>query len=169
MGVKGKVLHVGCSNASLPIWFSNAIETRLDIDPSCNPDVVASILDMGEIGGFDCVYSCHVLEHIYPHQVQPALKEFKRVLKDGGHVMIFTPDLEDIKANEDVIYEVEGGVITGWDLFYGGRSLIEKNPYMAHRTGFTTEKMKQELEKAGFRNISITRLSCANLMSIGVK
>jgi hypothetical protein len=45
-------------------------ETRFDIDPQVNPDVLGSILDLSaafQPRSFDAVWSSHVLEHLYAH------------------------------------------------------------------------------------------------------
>lgn len=165
---RGSLLHVGCGSGLLPDWL-NYDETRADIDPECHPDVVANMTDLGEIGSFDVVYSSHCLEHVYPHEVNKALSEFKRVLNDGGFVMVFVPDLEDIKANEDFLYESPAGPITGMDLIYGHRRQIEENNYMQHKTGFTKDTLTKALLSAGFEKVRVLRLEPYNLMGIGVK
>lgn len=165
---RGSLLHVGCGSGSLPDWM-NYDETRCDIDPECFPDIVASMTDLGDIGGFDVVYSSHCLEHVYSHEVNKALTEFRRVLNKGGYTMIFVPDLEDIKANEDTLYESPAGPMTGLDLIYGHRRQIEDNPHMQHKTGFTQETLRQALEKAGYSKIEVLRLEPYNLMAVGVK
>ena len=59
-----RLLHPGCGFAVLPDWLQTATEVRLDIDDDCNPDIKASITDMGEIGEFDIIYTTHTLEHL---------------------------------------------------------------------------------------------------------
>ena len=41
----------------------------------------------------DAVFSSHNIEHLYPHEVPLALKEFMRVLKPDGFVLMTCPDL----------------------------------------------------------------------------
>jgi predicted SAM-dependent methyltransferase len=44
----------------------------------------------------DALYSSHNIEHVFAHEVVPTLKEFRRVLKPDGFVVItgdlFRPD-----------------------------------------------------------------------------
>ena len=63
---------VGRSNLFPP---GKWVETRLDIDPSVKPDVVASMTDMSSVPDASChaVYSSHNLEHLFPHELQQAL------------------------------------------------------------------------------------------------
>ena len=97
------MLHIGCAQDPLPDWAGECKEVRLDIDPEHNPDIVASMLDMGDIGTYDGIYTCHSLEHVYPHEVPIALSEFYRVLNKDGVAIIIVPDLEGVKANEDMV------------------------------------------------------------------
>lgn len=161
-------LHVGCGGAPLPSWLEGYDEVRLDIDERHKPDIVADMRALGEIGQFDVVYSSHSLEHLYPHDGRKALAEFYRVLVPNGRVIVIVPNLEGIKANEDVVYESPSGPITGLDMIYGARWLIEAMPYMAHKNGFTKLTLEAEMKAAGFDPVSSV-ISNYNLISIGVK
>lgn len=163
------VLHVGCGNEPLPAWLAGHDETRLDIDPSCEPDIVANMTDLGDIGPFDLVFSCHSLEHLAPHDVAEALGEFRRVLKPGGGAVIFVPDLEGVAANDDLLFESAAGPICGLDLFYGLRHALKERPYMAHRCGFVSATLGAALEAAGFAAVSTQRLADYNLMGAARK
>ncbi len=99
-----KALHVGNGGTRLPEWLSEFDEVTLDVDSEGQPDILASMLDMGEIGEFSRVYSSHSLEHVYPHEVQTALTEMRRVLCDGGAALIFVPDMEDVRPTEEVLF-----------------------------------------------------------------
>jgi SAM-dependent methyltransferase len=163
------VLHAGCGNEPLPAWLDGSTETRLDIDPDCHPDIVASITDLGDIGPFDLVFSSHCLEHLAPHDVGVALSEFRRVLKPGGGAVVIVPDLEDVRPTEEVMYEAPCGPITGLDMYYGLRSALQERPYMAHKTGFVRETLQAAMDAAGFAETSVKRLDCFNLMGAARK
>lgn len=160
------ILHAGCGTQPLPAWMPQGREVRLDIDQSVSPDHVAPLTDMGDIGPFELSYCSHTLEHLPPLQVQKALAEFKRVLVPGGVAVFVVPNLEGIIPDETVIYESPAGPITGRDMYYGKADFVEANPYMAHKTGFTSDTLKAELERAGFKVISCDR-SNFNLMVAG--
>lgn len=167
---RGSLLHVGCGSESLPEFMSGFVETRLDIDDSKNPDIVASMLDMGDIGEYDCIFCNHALEHVYPFEVQIALKEFKRCLKPGGYAIIFVPDLEDVKATQDVILESPSGPISGLDMIYGySKAMREGNLFMAHKCGFTAETLEQAFDGLAFTIVKAQRLKNYNLMVVAVK
>lgn len=163
------LLHVGCGGDSLPEWLQGFNEIRLDIDARVNPDIVASMIDLGDIGKFDAVLCVHALEHLHQHEVSTALSEFMRVLKPGGHAIVFVPDLEDVRPTEDVLYTSSAGEISGLDLIYGFRSAIKEFPYMAHKTGFTGTTLKQAIAAAGFRSSTVKRLDNYNMMGVGIK
>lgn len=152
----------------LPAWLSGD-EVRLDIDPETEPDVVASIVDLGSVGTFDTVYCSHALEHLYPHEAPIALGEFFRVLKPGGQAITLVPDLEDVRPTEDVLYDCPAGPVTGMDIIYGMRNRLSESPAMAHRNGFVSGSLQEAMTEAGFDPVRTRRLGCYNLLGLGVR
>ena len=145
-----KLLHVGCGtdNKKSLKGFNNSFwsETRLDIDKNVQPDIVGSLTDMSLVDSrsVDALFSSHNIEHIFPHEVPTALREFNRVLSDDGFVVITCPDLVSVcKAvvNDrlmEPLYSSDAGPISPIDILYGYREFIEQGKiYMAHKTGFT--------------------------------
>jgi SAM-dependent methyltransferase len=166
-----KILHVGCGGEELPHWMMGK-ETRLDLVDDHKPDILASMIDMGDIGLFDIVYSSHSLEHLALHDIKKALAEFIRVLHPGGFALIVVPDLEDIKPNNDVVYESMGGSITGLDMYYGYSKMVEEAPFMAHKYGFVESTLRELMGAAGFKPVHTRRLKREfehNLMAVGIK
>ena len=163
------ILHAGCGGASLPEWFEGAQEFRVDIDPLAEPDLVASMTDLGEIGPFHAVYCCHSLEHLHPDDADLALREFRRVLSPGGWVFILVPDLEGIKPTDEVVYLSPSGPITGLDMIYGLRRATGAVPAMMHRTGFIASTLKAALERAGFTRVVAGNYGSWNLLGTGYK
>jgi predicted SAM-dependent methyltransferase len=139
-------------------------EVRFDIDPEVKPDVLGSILDLGAIfepQSFDAVWSSHVIEHLYAHEVFPTLREFHRVLKPDGFALITSPDLESVAqfiiehGIAAIAYNSPAGPIRPLDMLYGhSRAIEEGHVYMAHRTGFTSERLGNLLLMAGFPTVS---------------
>ena len=163
------LLHVGCGGGPLPELFREFDETRLDINPACNPDIVASMLDMGDIGAFDVLLCQHAIEHLYPYQIGKALNEFKRVLNDGGYAVVLVPDLEDVSPTDEVILETEAGPVTGADMYFGLQHALEENPFMAHHTGFVQSTLHKAMIEAGFKAVEVKRIGQYNLMGVGIK
>ena len=145
-------LHVGCghSNKSDTKGFNNDDwrEIRFDIDKNVNPDIEGTLLDMSlvETGSVDAVYSAYNLDHIYPHEVPIALKEFFRVLKNDGIAIIKCPDIQSVceaigkDKLLDVFYQSPVGPITPIDILFGNRKAIAKgNEFMAKKGGLHTQ------------------------------
>jgi len=96
-------LHVGCGpkhKDQTTIGFNTDEwqEIRFDIDESVQPDLVGTMTDMSSVESesVDALFSSHNIEHLYPHEVPVALKEFSRVLKSDGFVVITCPDLQSV-------------------------------------------------------------------------
>lgn len=168
------LLHVGCGMKrkaqTTPGFNTDAWkEHRLDIDPAVQPDITGTVLDMAGVpdGSMDAIYSSHNIEHLYPHEVPLALREFRRVLKDDGIVVITCPDLQSVAelvAQDRLIepaYQSPSGPISPLDILYGHRkAMAAGNLYMAHRTGFTARTLMAALQESGFAN-SIGRRQAA--------
>jgi len=160
-----KLLHVGCGtdNKKSLKGFNNSFwsETRLDIDKNVQPDIVGSLTDMSLVDSrsVDALFSSHNIEHIFPHEVPTALREFNRVLSDDGFVVITCPDLVSVcKAvvNDrlmEPLYSSDAGPISPIDILYGYREFIEQGKiYMAHKTGFTYTSLLKAFQEAGFKS-----------------
>ena len=158
------VLHVGCGLYSpdklhpafcAPGWR----EIRLDIDPAVAPDMVASITDMEPVAdhSVDAVFSSHNLEHLYPHEVPDALREFRRVLRADGIALLTMPDVQAVaefiaaRGLTEPAYQSGLGPVTPLDMLYGfGPAMARGNLFMAHRGGFTGTSLLAALSGAGF-------------------
>lgn len=163
------LLHIGCGGDSLPDWLGQYQETRFDIDASHNPHIVGDMREVTGIGAFDAIYCSHALEHLSPHEIVPALKGWFDILNEGGCVIVFVPDLQDVKANDEVLFVAPAGPICGLDLIYGYRKMLKDKPYMAHKTGFTSETLHNAFTEAGFNKVAVSRLSDYALMGAAIK
>lgn len=163
------LLHIGCGSAGperLPAYFrtSQWREIRADIDPSVQPDIVCSMLDLSCIAdaSIDAIWSSHNLEHLSWFEVPVALGEFRRVLKADGFALMNVPDLRAIARYiledklTDTLYNSAAGPISPLDVMFGHQRSIEAgNSYMAHRTGFTATTLGQALANAGFDEVRV--------------
>ena len=116
-----------------------------------------------ETGSVDAVYSAYNIDHIYSHQVPIALREFYRVLKEDGMVVITCPDLQSLgeALTQDKLFETlfeaitvpEGHKvpITAFDVLFGYQEKVEGNEYMAHKGGFTYSTLDRAFYEAGFK------------------
>jgi SAM-dependent methyltransferase len=170
-GDKKKVLHVGCgpyNPDALPpeLRTEEWQEIRLDINPAVNPDILGTITDLSAVPdeSLNAVFSSHNIEYIYTYEVPRALQEFKRVLKPQGFAMITCPDVQAVAVEvaqgnlEKTLYISPAGPIAAIDILYGlGTSIEQGNYYMAHKTAFTAESLKEKLLKAGFEQVKVRR------------
>lgn len=161
-------LHVGCgpnSKDQTTNGFNNDawIECRFDIDERVQPDLVGSMTDMSAVpdASVDAIFSSHNIEHLYPHEVAVALKEFLRVLKPDGFLVITCPDLQSVCAlvAEDKLtetaYTSPAGTIAPIDILYGHRqAMAQGNLFMAHRCGFTQIVLDGTLRTHGFQTVA---------------
>ena len=163
------ILHVGPGHrnngSKLPEAFQGCEwkEIRLDIDPANEPDIVGSMLDLAAVAdaSMDAIYSAHNIEHVYAYEVPKVLKEFLRVLKLDGFLIVTCPDLQSVcqlVAEDklgDAAYTSQAGPITPLDMLYGhGDALAHGHHYMAHKTGFTLKILMHALSAAGFASIA---------------
>jgi len=167
------LVNAGCGplgRTRLPAMFKDWQQIRVDLDPSVQPDIVASITDLSAIpsGSANALWSAHCIEHLYSHDVGRALNEFSRILADDGFACIIVPDLQAIahyiatdKLHE-VIYNSPAGPVTAHDMVYGfGTAIAQGRQDMAHRCGFTPTLMMQRLQETPFAEIILRRRSQA--------
>lgn len=177
-------LHIGCgrnskSHTTRGFNTDEWQELRFDIDETVNPDLVGTMTDMSTVAdeSVDAIFSSHNIEHLYPHEVPVAMKEFIRVLKPDGFLVVTCPDMKSVCALvaadklTDTAYVSSAGPIAPLDILYGYRpSMAAGNLFMAHRCGFTEKTLIETLQTAGFRVIaSKTRPSAFDLWSVASK
>jgi predicted SAM-dependent methyltransferase len=82
----GKMVDVGAGGRSI-----KPTDTRVDIDPALEPDVVASGDKLPfKDGEYDSLYAIHTIEHL--KDTRAALKEWLRILSPIGIVALVVPD-----------------------------------------------------------------------------
>jgi predicted SAM-dependent methyltransferase len=132
---------------------SRALEGFTNVDALADAPGVDVVADLSERlpfadGEADLIYAAHVLEH-FPTDVVPGLlADWRRVLHDGGVLLVAVPDL-------DVIAKTLVDGRPGWftpphspwlGAIYGG----QKDEYDFHKTGFTGPWLASLLTDAGF-------------------
>jgi SAM-dependent methyltransferase len=174
-----RVLHVGCGPLAAEKLHDSFrgkdwVEVRLDINPGAHPDIVASITDMSMVpsASFDALYSSHNLEHLAPHELPLALREFCRVLRPRGYALITLPDLQQVAERiaagreEEMVFMTNKGPITPLDMLFGFRPFLAANPFMAHRFGYTAATLEKALREAGFLHVCVERDGEFNLWAV---
>ena len=149
---------------------------RLDINPAAHPDVLGSVTDMHPFfsdASFDAVWSSHNLEHLRAHEVLPTLREFRRILKPTGFVLVTCPNLWTVasllveKGLHHVAYQSSAGPITVHDMLFGhSASIAAGDVYMSHNTGFTQESLGDLALEAGFVQAQVGQDNRFNLWAL---
>ena len=135
---------------------------------------------------FEAIYSSHNIEHLYIHEALVAVKEFKRVLKKTGYVMIICPDL--ITTCEEIIKKgpyaplyytkdfktgelKKDSYVSGIDILYGWRPALQNgNYFMAHKSGYDEKALISLFTKNNFKNVwSTTRKKFFDIQLIAFK
>lgn len=96
--LRGKGLDLGCAREKVldtknVIGVDSGKDTEL-FGHVVNPDIKMDVekLDIFASGQFDFVFSSHVLEHFEYKKVPDILREWFRVVKVGGFVVLYLPD-----------------------------------------------------------------------------
>lgn len=116
------------------------------------------------------IYSEHVLEHLTFKGTEVAIKEFYRVLKDGGELHLKIPDLEQccreyVNAKQPHARQWYKYTIYGIQESQAG----EPDEAQIHKSGFSKDEIKTVLERHGFKVVYIERYDGFNTPSIEVK
>lgn len=143
-------LNLGCGDKILPGYVN------VDVAPSRGgrePDVICDLHDLHPFatGTVDEILSVHVVEHFWRWEVVGVLREWVRVLKPGGLMVLECPNLrsacEQFLANPEA-FSGPGpeGQRTMW-VFYGDP--VWRDPLMVHRWGYTPQSLAQVMSEAG--------------------
>ncbi len=101
-------------------------------------------------GSASLIYAAHILEH-FPHgDVPRLLAEWRRVLRDGGQLLIAVPNLDVIAR---MLTERRGWFTPPHDPWIGAIYGGQKDEYDFHKGGFTAVSLAQRLHEAGFGDV----------------
>ena len=137
---------------------------NIEVDPLPFPDA-----------SFDAVVCCQVLEH-FTHSHLPAVREMRRVLREGGILEIDVPNVASLRnrsrilRGKNITYDYAEHYLNAEPLLYKGRSFYP----LRHNREFTRDELHALLTAAGFRNIEVRflrsrryREGLARLRSLG--
>ena len=147
-------LNLGCGDKILPGYVNvDVVEARAGM----RPDVVCDLHDLApfEDACADEILSVHVVEHFWRWEIADVLREWMRVLKPGGRMIVECPNIQSACQTflEDPVQfakEDRNGQRTMW-VFYGDPAW--KDPLMIHRWGYTPGSMTELLMQAGLANV----------------
>ncbi len=133
-------LDIGAGNKSSEGWTSFGLEPHHEI----YGDVTDMPLDDDTV---DEARAIHVIEHVYPWDALRTLKEWLRILKPGGLLILELPDLAKCCANFLAGTHPRKGILGIYGDIEGGDVL------MLHKTGYTPQSLRALLREAGFTKV----------------
>lgn len=143
-------LNLGCGDKILPGYVNvDVVEARA----GKSPDVICDLRDLSVFpdNHADEVMAVHVVEHFWRWEVEDILREWVRVLKPGGRMVLECPNLksacEAFLANPDMASQPgKAGQRSMW-VFYGDPQW--KDPLMVHRWGYTPQSLADLMQAVG--------------------
>lgn len=147
-------LNLGCGDKILEGYVN------VDVAPSRagkKPDVLCDLrkLEPFDDDSVDEVLSVHVVEHFHRWEILNVLKEWVRVLKPGGKMIIECPNL--LSACQEIVNDAAGKTGPGkaaqrtmWVL-YGDPNW--EDPLMVHRWAYTPQSLADVMKESGLTRI----------------
>lgn len=142
------MIGLNCGSGQRPFDVSLGW-VNIDIQDKWNPDYVADWNDLGfiEPNKVDYVVSHHSLEHVGCGEGDGFIQEAKRVLKPGGSLLIFVPDMRALAQR--------------WLLRQMDTQLFMTNVYGAfhgdeadrHKWGYDRESLCRYLKRFEFQDV----------------
>jgi ubiquinone/menaquinone biosynthesis C-methylase UbiE len=147
-------LNLGCGDKILEGYVNvDVVNERA----GKSPDVVCDIkkLDKFDSNYADEVMAIHVVEHFDRWDIVEILREWSRVLKPGGKMILECPNLESackefLKDPINHSKPNQNGQRTMW-VFYGDPSW--RDPLMMHKWGYTPRSLAQVMHEAGLMDL----------------
>ncbi len=141
LGMKDKgalKLHLGCGKRYIDDYIN------IDWRKSETTDLVCDIRKLPYLdNSVELIETYHVIEHLPRHDFPKVLKEWYMILIPRGKLIIECPDFDEavkeyLEGNEKRIDNIFG---------------LQKYPGDTHLFGYNFKRLKNLLEKAGFRDI----------------
>lgn len=147
-------LNLGCGDKILPGYVNvDVVAARAGREP----DVICDLRDLAPFASdsADEVMAIHVVEHFWRWEIEAVLREWLRVLKPGGQMVIEVPNLlaacEALLANPVAGARADqAGQRTMW-VFYGDPAW--QDPLMIHRWGYTPQSLVDLLRSVGLTDV----------------
>ena len=147
-------LNLGCGDKILDGYINvDIVEARA----GKMPDIICELsnLNVFENDYADEIMAIHVVEHVWRWEIENILKEWIRVLKPGGKMILECPNL--ISACQEFLKDPDINSLGGAEgqrsmwVFYGDPSW--KDPFMMHRWGYTPNSLGTLMHNCGLTEL----------------
>ena len=146
-------LNLGCGDKLLSGYVNiDIVDSRLGNCPDILCDLHELIYDDNTV---DEILSVHVIEHFWRWEALDLLKEWVRVLKPGGKMILECPNL--IAACEELVKDPDLALGTSKEcqrtmwVLYGDPGW--RDPLMVHRWGYTPRSLALLMTEAGLQDV----------------
>ena len=136
-------LNLGCGDKILADYIN--IDFR---NPKADIDADIRVLDFIEDCWVDEILAIAVFEHISPYDSMNTLKEWNRVLRPGGKLIVEVPDTLEICKHFEAADKLERYKLI--NCLYGSTSWSITNP---HLFGWYDEILMDHFAWTGYKNI----------------
>lgn len=151
-------INIACGKQTWPDFF--CVDAVAHPKASRKPDLIHAF-DFDNSGALiyplpladgcaDEVHSYHFLEHVYRWEAPALVREFCRLLKPGGKLVLELPNIEAAARN---LLAGMDDQMAMWPL-YGDPG--HRDPFMCHRWGYTPKTVYVLLEMHGFSHIKLS-------------
>ena len=146
---KGGKLHLGCG--------TDYLDGYINIDSS--PDVGADlVMDVSRLVYFrdECIerIECyHFIEHLDYYFAIRMLKQFYRILKPGGMVLMELPNFDVCVRSLGQYFENNGFDLAMCGIYGHPPAITEDGISQLHKWGWTFAALENELDKIGFTGV----------------
>lgn len=147
-------LNLGCGDKILDGYLNvDIVDERAGKKPDVSCDITN--LEIFESNIADEILAVHVIEHFWRWEVPNILREWVRVLKPNGKLVLECPNL--ISACLEVLRDPDNSTSDGpeaqqsmWPLYGDPRW---QDPLMVHRWGYTPKSLAKLMHQAGLSNL----------------
>jgi ubiquinone/menaquinone biosynthesis C-methylase UbiE len=147
-------LNLGCGDKILDGYVNVDVANERS---GKQPDIICDVRNLNSFTDSyaDEILAVHVVEHFWRWEVVQILKEWVRVLKPGGKMILECPNLKS--ACEEFLKDPDlnsgpgqEGQRTMW-VFYGDPRWTD--PLMVHRWGYTPLSLAKVMHEAGLQDL----------------
>jgi predicted SAM-dependent methyltransferase len=140
-------LHLGCDKRYIPGFTHIDLADYPHIDHRHDIRTLPMIAD----NAAELIYVCHALEYFDRVEVLDVLREWRRVLREGGVLRVAVPDFEaliQVYQTYGDLSLIHGPLFGRWQIHAasGARCIY-------HRTTYDFKALRGVLESAGFNNV----------------